>query len=353
MNVSDLSVNTNTNFIGKKKAFLLHLIESHGERIIDFHEKIPKDEKFRYYNNKPHYSEINYNNDNLINFEKNYNEKENENENSDYNEKDTEVNVLGAVKEEEKEVSFTEQKELNKPLITRSEHYYAFLDKMKLFDLPVEKKTNVITINNINNYNTSNKKEKKNNKNNLNSDLITLTSDKSLKETSSQVNNYFSHEYGKKLKYNSILDWNRNLFNSSNSVKYDYNTDIEFENKFLRTLPNNEKIEANEAENKNLYSLTNKYLELDQMDSPEIYKSLKLKKFSEDNEEEFDLKDKHKEEEQYSFSKIFIEDYVEEEHNMQKDQIQKILDEMHKITLRQEAGKETKIEDQDKGDDLE
>jgi hypothetical protein len=41
-------ININKNFIGKKEDFLRHLIEEHGNKIIDYHENIiPKDEKYR------------------------------------------------------------------------------------------------------------------------------------------------------------------------------------------------------------------------------------------------------------------------------------------------------------------
>ena len=83
--------------------------------------------------------------------------------------------------------------------------------------------------------------------------------DKSKKEPSSQFNDYLSHDYGVNHTYNNILEWNRNLFNSNNSVKYDCNTDLEFKNKILRTYPNNEGDGNYGIEKKDLYSITNKY----------------------------------------------------------------------------------------------
>jgi len=157
-------LNANTNFIGKKKAFLLHLIENHDDSIIDIHEKIPKDEKFKYYNSKPYYSEIsnNANNNNLSNINNNNSITDNVEEGK----KESEANAL-AIKEEEKELSFSGKKDLNKPLLPRSNHYFSFLEKMKLFDLPIKMGVEMETSNNTNNNNISN-----NNNININRILI-------------------------------------------------------------------------------------------------------------------------------------------------------------------------------------
>jgi len=74
------------------------------------------------------------------------------------------------------------------------------------------------------------------------------------------------------------------------------------------------------------------------MDSPEIYKTLGLKR-TENKDAKSDLDNKEKEDEQSYFSKMFNEDYVEEEEKKQKDKIQKILDEMHKIAFCKEDEK--------------
>jgi len=332
---NSVDFNNQTNFIGKKKDFLLHLIEFHDDRIIDFHEKIPKDEKFRYYNNYKRYGTTNSNSnniktihnnidlfgdENIINYDDSIisNNNEDKKQNNDLN--------ISNIKEEEKDDSISQKKEFSKPLIPRSDNYYAFLEKMKLFELPSELKIHNTDSNTTNNNSVSNNVIK-------NVDI-----DKNIKTDVFQYK--FNPVVSKNKNYDNILDFNRKYLSNrlNNNLKKNINHDKEsiINNYSLqneKSLDEYNEIKLNED---NLDPKSNNFYDLDNFDCPEIYKMLSNKKnIIESKGENAYIKNNIKDEkndDKCSFSDLLIENYTEEDENYKK-QVQKILDDMQKFNF--------------------
>jgi len=337
-----VKTNNKTNFIGKKKDFLLHLIENHGEKIIDFHEKIPKDEKFRYFNNRQNLKCFNdsikfqdENGENNIPINNKYDSNFND---FNYDKKEHDENYSSLVKEEEKETSLIEISQKSKPLLERSDHFYAFMDKMKMFDLPAEKNKNQ-------NKKNSNLISTNSESNNINSNL-NYSVNTNNKENKFTINNFLSLEIKKDKNKDSFLETSNksNLANNLSTRKYDYIKDFEYEKELLLKNYNENTNTFREIMEKQItLNLDNKYHEMDSADSPEIYKTLKFK-INHDKNNNSLLKDNI--EEQNSFSKLFLEDSIDEEEEeikQREKKLQKLYDEMQNYNFTKDDDDKIKI----------
>lgn len=113
---SDKVRHNQINFLGKKKDFLYHLIELHPDRVVEFHENLPKDEKFR---KKYNFIKEEMKDNELVNNSNSVKSMNNSFSNSRFNKKIDKF-----------------LKEQSKPLVPRSQNYFSFLENMRILDIP-------------------------------------------------------------------------------------------------------------------------------------------------------------------------------------------------------------------------